>query len=382
MDGEGKKVRQNGSGLFFDFRVVHVNKIVVVTTFTLLCTFGCYLAWYQIGSMTSFSSPLRETVPAGPRSYGERCTSERQKRLVALRLSNRDHCPYKDGWWLPFCVNLSSALARPLVHVNIGCNKGFDFLANLEDLSGDEKYSPLAYYDRLAELNLGFNDPGACNQALRPVLKNRTKPTVSPPRQVIGYCFEPMPDTVVSLKAGMESLGENVVVAPIALSSYHGETFFTNFNAGSEIGGITKNSNGHRVVVTTLDHFAAENRLNVIDLLSIDTEGNDMRVLYGAVNFLSAHLVRVIEFEVHTKGQWGLTRVDNLIDLLDNLGFDCYWAASQKMPLLRITGCTDEKYENDEVKRWSNVACANRAETELAELFEAISLTTENDPNK
>lgn len=376
VGGDGKEDRHHWTDVFLGiFRWAHVNKVILVSVF------ACFIVWLQVGQTSSLDESVPERVSAPMITYGKRCTPERLHRLVKLRVSNRDHCPHKDDWWLPFCTNFSSALSRPLVHVNIGCNKGFDFLANLEDLSGNETYSPVAYYDRLAQLGLGFDDDGACKQGSRKNLVSRTKPNVSTPRQVEGFCFEPLPATLVSLKAGMKSLGPNVVVAPYALSSYHGEAFFTKRASGKEGGGITTNAKGHRVLVTTLDRFAEEMDLDVIDLLSIDTEGNDMRVLYGSVNFLTTRLVRVIEFEVHEKGQWYHTRVDNLIDLVDNLGFDCYWAAGKKKPLLRMTGCTHKAYEDNELKHWSNVVCVNRVETKLAELFERTSLRTENDPD-
>ena len=41
-----------------------------------------------------------------------------------------------------------------------------------------------------------------------------------------------------------------------------------------------------------------------IDVLSIDTEGNDMRVLLGAARLLGAEMVRFLEFEYHNIGHW------------------------------------------------------------------------------
>ena len=39
-------------------------------------------------------------------------------------------------------------------------------------------------------------------------------------------------------------------------------------------------------------------------MLSIDTEGNDMRVLLGAVRLLGAEMIRFLEFEYHKVGHW------------------------------------------------------------------------------
>ena len=134
---------------------------------------------------------------------------------------------------------------------------------------------------------------------------------------------------------------------------------------------------GVKVQATTLDSYAAAMGISHIDFLSIDTEGNDMHVLFGGLNFLTSHLVRVLEFEVHTVGHWAVSRVDNVVTILDNLGFTCYWHLNGDYPLLRATGCMSEEMENPKIKVWSNMVCANRNEDELARLFESLSQKTE-----
>lgn len=55
------------------------------------------------------------------------CSKDRLGRLVSIRSRIRSNCPDRSPWWLKFAGELSEG--RSLTHVNIGCNKGFDFLA-------------------------------------------------------------------------------------------------------------------------------------------------------------------------------------------------------------------------------------------------------------
>ena len=87
--------------------------------------------------------------------------------------------------------------------------------------------------------------------------------------------------------------------------------------------------------------------------------------------------MRVLEFEVHDISHWAVTRVDNLLALLDNIGFVCYWHINGEYPLLRATGCMAEELESLNVKHWSNMVCANKHEEKLVQLFESLSEQTE-----
>ena len=60
-----------------------------------------------------------------------------------------------------------------------------------------------------------------------------------------------------------------------------------------------------------------------VDMLLIDTEGNDPLALLGAASVLKT--VRYLEFENHKVGQWLKFDLQTIIDYLDNLivHFDC-----------------------------------------------------------
>jgi hypothetical protein len=94
----------------------------------------------------------------------------------------------------------------------------------------------------------------------------------------------------------------------------------------------------------------------VIDWLSIDTEGNDARVIIGATNLFLNEKIRAFEFEYHEVGHWQNASLEDLIDQIDHFGFDCYWEFNSGM-LTRITGCWDHSYNE---RGHSNIACAHR----------------------
>lgn len=53
----------------------------------------------------------------------------------------------------------------------------------------------------------------------------------------------------------------------------------------------------HQVEIKTLDDFAIAHGLTFIDLLKIDTEGNELDVLKGATRLIGQQAIRVVQFE-------------------------------------------------------------------------------------
>lgn len=307
----------------------------------------------------------------------EECNKTRLHHVIQIRQKTKSNCPDRTPWWTRFAGGMSEGRMRPLVHVNIGCNKGVDFLATLHDLSGDDRYSPMAYLERLAIAGIAFPNRGACGQI--EAAAHRVRPTLSSTRRVLGYCIEPGNSTFQVLKVGMKELQSQgrVFLGQYAVGSAPGEAFFPNVEPGIENQGLSKTT-GVPVAVTTLDEYAKSMGIDHIDLLSIDTEGNDVNVLYGGLNTLTSGVVRILEFEVHAVGHWRVSRVDNIVSMLDNSGFTCYWHLNGLHPLLRATGCMAEELENNTIKTWSNIVCVNRRDIEVAAMFETLSKQTES----
>ena len=102
-----------------------------------------------------------------------------------------------------------------------------------------------------------------------------------------------------------------------------------------------------------------------INILSIDVEGFDFDVLFGAGTVLDR--TQYLEFEFHAIGAWVKYHLTDIVGLLDGKGFTCYWAGNDR--LWRITGCLHEIYAT--AHGWSNVACVHRSYTKLAKNMES-----------
>lgn len=76
------------------------------------------------------------------------------------------------------------------------------------------------------------------------------------------------------------------------------------------------------VDVDTLDNYTAENHINSIDILKIDTEGADTWVLYGAERLLKEKRIRHIHFEVNLSRMKLLNiHPDEALNFLTSVGY-------------------------------------------------------------
>lgn len=95
------------------------------------------------------------------------------------------------------------------------------------------------------------------------------------------------------------ALGEREGMRPLNIAADAGMTSF-----GPPVGG----SRVERVVtvpVTTLDHVAAREEINGIDLLKLDVEGSEIPVLRGAERLLREHRIRAMVVEYNGEAQRG-----------------------------------------------------------------------------
>ena len=72
----------------------------------------------------------------------------------------------------------------------------------------------------------------------------------------------------------------------------------------------------------TLDNFCLEEKINNIDVLKIDTEGNELNVLKGAKKLLSENKVNLIYTEISESKKKFKEKEKNVIDFLNTYNFE------------------------------------------------------------
>jgi hypothetical protein len=97
----------------------------------------------------------------------------------------------------------------------------------------------------------------------------------------------------------------------------------------------------------------------VIDLLHIDTEGNDAEVLKSARSVLRHRRVRVLIFEYHRYSPWDKSQLADVQKEITKNDMECFFMGQNR--LWPISGtCWHEKFEFHE---WSNVMCVLRTDS-------------------
>jgi len=284
---------------------------------------------------------------------GIQCTSKQIEIMSSMNPVETSNCPSYGSWYQVLLNDSAKEDVHPTVVMSIGCNKGNDFIAAMRDWSGNRTFSP-ENYESASERKFG-KLPTACTLMRTPLSPLKKK------RPIRGFCVEPMPSNYRLLEAmmiEMKYIGP-VKLIQAAVSSVAGVAPFPDGAAGDEASGLDVPSNTRTLLVnvTTIDDIIWQEKIEVIDMLSIDTEGNDMRTIIGGIKTLSTLHVRFVAFEYHQVGRWSVSDLQDLIDIFDHLNFDCYWTLNSGK-LCRLTGCWHSSYSAK--RRWSNVACVNR----------------------
>ena len=139
------------------------------------------------------------------------------------------------------------------------------------------------------------------------------------------HCFEPEPENANILRHRFQ--GKSVSIHMLALSNHTGtgnllidsrnssmNSFTVRPDMAATMGSLT-------VPVTTGDQFCEDAQIATIDLLKVDTEGHDLRVLEGFGTMLEERRVRVIQFEYNAFSIYSRTLLIDYFELLEPLGY-------------------------------------------------------------
>lgn len=146
------------------------------------------------------------------------------------------------------------------------------------------------------------------------------------------YAFEPHPKTFLKLKQNISNY-HNVQCVNKAIGHEQGflELFDYKNNDGSTHASLLKGvieeihqaePISHNVEVQTIDNFLQQHKIMCVDLLKIDTEGNELNVLQGAAQSIKQGKIKVIHFEFNQMNVISRTFFKDFWDILK--GYDIY----------------------------------------------------------
>jgi len=167
------------------------------------------------------------------------------------------------------------------------------------------------------------------------------------------FCFEPHPETyrrlakrVTPLEIKPFNLGLGEKSGGALLYDY---SEFDGSSHASLYDGVIvklhqKPAQSHQVDISTLDEFATKQKVEFIDLLKIDTEGNELSVLKGAENLISQGRIKIIQFEFNEMNIFSGARFKDFWDLLSKKYFIFRLLPKGFLPISRYNPLDCEVY--------------------------------------
>ncbi len=145
---------------------------------------------------------------------------------------------------------------------------------------------------------------------------------LSAPLELIVHCFEPSAYTAGLLRRRLD--GRPVVVNQMALSDTRGEAVLHVANPGGGTNSLVQGGAStelENVLLTTVDDYLDEHHLEHVDLVKVDTEGNDLAVLRGARRSLAAQRIGAVQFEYNQRWIDARGYLRDAFDLLEPCGY-------------------------------------------------------------
>lgn len=271
----------------------------------------------------------------------------------SAKIARSSNCP-SDRWQ----YDIRDVMMRPnMRYINIGANVGSNVNEFLLMYHSSWNVSARLWHN---QTNTGCGVCGACEHA------------VTGRKRIAGVntfsivAVEMMTSTFVR----MEEAFRIFQVPGVALHAAGGDQLKSVFEpniprAGYEARGVA--ARGTPIPMVTVDALTTMfpcPHTQVVDILSIDTEGHDALVLQGAMQGIRKRRFRVIEFEYHGCGMWRTTSLNDTLVALEHHNYSCYWQGNSGILSRATTSC------NYEFKQWSNLVCAH--EKNILNIFERL----------
>jgi FkbM family methyltransferase len=143
------------------------------------------------------------------------------------------------------------------------------------------------------------------------------------------YAFEPCRETFARLQTNiaLNHFESNITAVSGGLSDSRGVAYLDRFTGNSGAATLTSNPTGDAVELDTLDHFCELHALTRLDVVKVDVEGSELRVINGGRQALSRfHPVVMIEFNSEALSRAGAS-VEVLDGSLRDLGYELFVAS-------------------------------------------------------
>jgi FkbM family methyltransferase len=147
-------------------------------------------------------------------------------------------------------------------------------------------------------------------------------------RELSLHVFEPVPDSRSQLQEALRTqiesgsalvndcaVSDQSTVLPLYVPHFTGGT--STLHADSTVA----YEQVIEVQTTTLDEYCRRHAIDQIDLVKVDTEGNDLRVIRGAADLLAYGRIGVIQFEYNYRWIHSRTYLKDVFDLVRNLPY-------------------------------------------------------------
>jgi FkbM family methyltransferase len=157
------------------------------------------------------------------------------------------------------------------------------------------------------------------------------------------YCFEPHPETYKRLQKNIGKI-DGIELYNVGLSKNADTLKIFDYidNDGSSHASLYKEVISeihkaevieHEVAIRTIDDFISEKDLQRVNLLKIDTEGNELNVLLGAREALTNAKIDIIHFEFNEMNVISKTYFKEFWDLLE--GYELYRLLQDGLVLIK-----------------------------------------------
>jgi len=173
------------------------------------------------------------------------------------------------------------------------------------------------------------------------------------------FAFEPSAKALEYLEENirLNGLDNKIKVVTKVVSDKAGYEYFS-VGKFSEVDHITTNDNSEgkniRIASITLDGFLTDLKVYNIDLVKIDVEGAELKVLKGLKQYLSKGRVGVVIFELNSRSlKFGNTHLATA-QFLENYGYKLYKFCGQN----KVTKLSNEDLKNKET---SNVLAVHNS---------------------